>query len=97
MPAIDTEARTFGLLNVERLDVGARRLVVSSGVIAFLLRDRNHHLVVDEVDNPVVHQIDHRDDTFDRMRVAVISEFLAKIAHRTYDARAAFELPVKEA
>ena len=97
LPAVDLEARALRLLDMQRLDVGARVLDFMRAVIALLARDRHDRIGVREVDDLAADQVDDGDHALDRMGVAVILKVLAEKADSAHDAGAALELKIEEA
>ena len=95
LPSIDGKARAVLLHDVERLDVLARLRDRGAVVVARFLRDRNDFGLVDQMDDPVLDQVDERDHAFDRVRIAIVLEVLAPVGHGTDQPAALLHLPVE--
>ena len=64
-------------------------------IVARSLRDRDDIGLVDELDDPVLDQIDQRDHAFDRMGVAIVLDVLAPIGNRADQPAALLDLAIE--
>ena len=72
LPAIDRETRPLLLYEIERLDPLARIRSGFSIVVALGLGDRDDLCFIDQVNHPILDQVDQGNHAFDRVGVAVV-------------------------
>ena len=95
LPPLYREARAVLLHDIERFDVVADFRDRGAVVVAGFLGDRNDIRLVDQVNHPVLDQIDERDHAFNRMRIAVVLAVRAPVRNRADQPAALFDLAVE--
>ena len=88
--ALDGEARSLALADLERLQVCAQRSDVV-GEVARVLGRQWHHAGVDDLEHLAPRHVDEREQPFDRARVAVVGRRLAEERDAPADAPALLE------
>src|SRR5580658_6123377 len=96
LPAIDAETRPLRLDDIERFEIGALRRQRIAIIVPLLLRHRDNHVVIDEIDDFFGNEIDDRDKAFDRVRITVVLGVLAPVTDGTDDAAASLEFAVEK-